>query len=144
VRSLFVSSCAVLIVLAGACSDDDASTGSEAVPPPEVPAEPTVVNPADDTPFCRTMLEADAVEGSIDDIVTLYVDVSDDVPAEIRPDFDVVLERLVAISGGNEVADPVQAEESAIELAAYIERRCRGTSVSPLPPPTAPHGERND
>lgn len=135
----------MLLVLAVGCSDDaEGESGTEGgAPAPPVPSAPTVAVPVDDTPFCRAMREADTTGDSVSDIVAIYADVSADVPPDIRPDFDVVLERMVAISRGDDVADPARAEESAIELAAYIERRCRGTSVSPLPPPTAPHdGDR--
>jgi hypothetical protein len=148
--AIVVAACVI-----GGCFGDD--TADEVADEPPIPAEPTIVTPVDDTPFCRVMLDlattgnegvddlddaggsgGGASDLSLDELVELYVDVADEVPAEIRPDFDVVLERLVAISGGGEVADPARAEESAIELSAYIERRCRGTSISPLPPPTVP------
>jgi hypothetical protein len=142
VQRAIITSLAVVIALASGCSDDDATDDANVDAQSasrEVPTEPTVSTPVDDTPFCRAMLEVDASQGALGDIIPIYVDVSDEVPSEIRPDFDVVLERMIAISRGEEVADPVRAEESAIELAGYIERRCRGTSVNPLPPPTAPH-----
>lgn len=155
--SPFIRSVAVILV-AGAvtlgCSGDDSGSSDPADDDQlgPLPVDDTVVDAVDDSPFCQAMLEIGTVEGDglvrdddpdsatsdLDDLVALYVDVASDVPAEIRPDFDVVLERLVAAANGEEVADPERAEESAIELAAFIERQCRGTSINPLPPPTVP------
>jgi len=141
----------VTLLSTAACSDDDVTEETEAPVLPVIPDEAPGVIPVDDSPFCRAMLDLGTVEGddlpgsgtatSLDDLLAAYVDVQSEVPSEIRPDFDVVLERLVAITSGDDVGDPQRAEESAIELSAYIERQCRGTSVSPLPPPTAP-GDR--
>ena len=138
----------VTVLSTTACSDDDVVEETEGPVLPAIADETPGVIPVDDSPFCRAMLALNTVEDddlpgsgtatSLDDLLAAYVDVQPEVPSEIRPDFDVVVERLVAITAGEEVADPERAEESAMELAAYIERQCRGTSVSPLPPPTVP------
>ncbi|MEX2625281.1 MAG: hypothetical protein WD225_00250 [Ilumatobacteraceae bacterium] len=130
-------------VLAAACSgsgDDATPDSTRALPVSGDDVEPVVA--VDDSPFCRTMLGIDDDDMSLDEIVASYVDVTDDVPDEIRPDFDVVLERLVAVTGDDDAAADTLADEvveaSRFELAAFIDRRCRGTVSNPLPPPTVP------
>ncbi len=130
-----------------ACTDDDGDdvpTGPTRPLPIAADDEVQPAVPVDDSPFCRTMLALDDTgdDPTLQELTEVYVDIADDVPAEIRPDFDVVLARLVALTSDDAAAidtiDEAAAEESLIELAAFIERRCRGTAMNPLPPPTVP------
>lgn len=144
------------LALVSCTGDDGDATPPEPTRPLPVSADDELApaHPVDDSPFCRTMLALDdpgdgsgdgpdaGAGPSLDEVVAAYVDVAGEVPAEIRPDFDVVLARLVAIAEGDDAAidaiDHDAAEESLIELAEFIERRCRGTVINPLPPPTVP------
>lgn len=130
----------MLAACSGAGDDGERTDSTRPLPVSGDDIEPEV--PVDDSPFCRTMLEIDDEDLSLDEIVARYVDVTDDVPAEIRPHFDVVLERLVAVTGDDddavEALDEAAVEASRFELAAFIDRRCRGTVSNPLPPPTVP------
>lgn len=156
----------ILVVVLGslvvsACSAEDTAAPSEPTTPLPVSFDEELVPavPVDDSPFCRTMRELDeagereasagAGSGAGSDgptrerLVAAYVDIAEEVPAEIRPAFDVVLARLVALTGDRVDAtdDPIDeavAEEALVELAEFVERRCRGTVTNPLPPPTVP------
>lgn len=140
---------AVLVPIAGCSGDDDAATPDDVAPLPGLPTAPPVSSPVDDSPFCRAMLDlaadepdsADDSELGLDGVLDVYLGVADEAPAEIRPDFDVVVDQLRTLVAGGEVVDQAGAEESAIVLSAYVELNCRGTSQSPLPPPTAPVGD---
>lgn len=166
VRSPVVLGVAMLVIAAAGagCSSDDFEPESDAPALPEVPVDGVLPEMVDDSPFCRAMLAVGTVDGdglardtpgdgpgdspasdaSLDDLVALFVDVADEAPAEIRPDFDVVLERLVTVAAGGEVTDPDRADESANELATFIELHCRGTAMNPLPPPTSPGAPVDD
>lgn len=133
----------VVSSVSAGCSASDEATTTTDEPVPGVPDElagAPAEDLVDDSPFCRTMLEvgADDAGGTLDDLIAVYADLRPDVPERIRPQFDIVLERMVSRASGADVADPALAEEAAIELSAFIEAQCRGTAMNPLPPPTVP------
>jgi hypothetical protein len=101
-------------------------------------------NPIDDSPFCRQVLALENGDQPPErsEVIERYTEMSPDVPDEIRPEFDVVLEHLrqqEAAGPADPDADPDPiVEESTRRFAAYIDQRCRGTDINPLPPPTQP------
>jgi hypothetical protein len=130
-----------------ACSGDDDSAGD----PPSVTttapggdlADASGANTIDDSPFCRQVLALETGDEPPErsEVIERYTEMSPDVPDEIRPEFDVVLEHLRQQEAAAAPADAepdLIVEESTRRFAAYIDQRCRGTDISPLPPPTQP------
>lgn len=151
-RGLGLMLCVVSIVLGG-CSEDDRA-GDDA---PSVitagaadggPGDVSGAAPIDDSPFCRAMraLEDGDEPPTRREVIEAYIAIAPQVPAEIRPEFEVVLAHLQQQEATGATAtgstDPV-VEESTLRLAGYVEIQCRGTAISPLPPPTQP-GAAND
>ncbi len=145
-------------------------TGCTSVTAPEstmvvattVPA-PTVEIPESRlSPFCQSMAELSA---KLDDpdvdasavILETYRSVRDEVPAEIRDDFEAVLNSLGSDTtetdnddsvapnappqaGGDAVSEEyLQPDTPAGRLNAYIEQTCWGIDNNPGPPGTAPN-----
>lgn len=152
----------VLTGLSSACSGSDDDATDPTSPLPDVDTDTPLVPVRDASPFCQAMLDVtadapdpDASDGSVEQrraLLDVYTDVADDVPDEIRPEYDVMVRHLRGLVGdgagddGGDVEEGADAqvldleivEDAAIEFATYVETRCRGTSISPLPPPTSP------
>jgi hypothetical protein len=142
----------VSVVMSAACSGDD--DGAADLPSVTTTAaggdlaDVSGANPIDDSPFCRQVLELESGDEPPDrsEVIERYTEMSPDVPDEIRPEFDVVLEHLrqqeagAAPADADADADPI-VEESTRRFAAYIAQQCRGTDINPLPPPTQPLDE---
>lgn len=126
-----------MTTLTVACTDQGADQGptTSTLPLPVAEDELSPVVVVDDSPFCRTLLALDDDDDppSLDELTATYVDLVDDVPAEIRGTFDVVLAGL--LGDDDAIAEFAEAAEL---FAEYVQERCRGTVISPLPPPTTP------
>lgn len=123
------------------CTDqgaDQIGPTTTARPSPVEESDLTPAVPVDDSPFCRTLLGLDDEDQppTLDQLTAAYVDLVDDVPPEILPEFLVVLGALTAGDGG---PDPALVEPAAEALADFVSQRCRGTAINPLPAPTVPN-----
>jgi hypothetical protein len=139
---------AVSVVVFTSCSNDDGDAGdlpsATTVAPGGDLDDVTGANPIDDSPFCRQVLALETDGGDPperSEVIERYTEMTPDVPDEIRPEFDVVLEHLrqqEAAGIPDEVEPDPVVEESTLQFAAFIDQRCRGTDINPLPPPTQP------
>lgn len=123
-----------------ACSDEGADQGGTTTSTRPLPVEESdlvPIVPVDDSPFCRTLLALDDDDRppTLEELTSAYVEMVDEVPPEIRIEFDLVLGGLTAVDGG---PDPALVEAATEALAEFVGARCRGTEMNPLPPPTVP------
>jgi hypothetical protein len=158
----------VSLALATACTPGATSNGETDDDPTagEQPSVTVTVPPTRLTPFCRAMidlndrLENDPPDDVEAEIVETYEGIVDEVPDELRSDFDAVLavlrgEAPVATTGSEgttatdaaPTSDPLADEgrspgdTPAERLSAYVDFACRSVENNPGPPPTQPLGE---
>lgn len=169
---------ATAAALLAACDGDDATEAEGTAA--DVPIVGTVAVPEERlSPFCQAMIDLgdQLLDDPPDDVnelvIATYEDIADEVPDEIRADFDAVLAVLRGEIPPPTTADPTAAPEPSSEgsvpsgpitspdgsvvdefivppatpaerLNDYVEFTCRDTANNPGPPATSPAVEITD
>lgn len=150
-----------VVLLSAACTPDTSSSGDDSDEADDVPGATVTVPPERMTPFCEAMIGlSDRIETDPPDdvealVIETYLEIEDEVPADIAPDFAAVLAELqgeplpsstiAEDSVAPTVADGDLSDEGYLpsdnptaRLSAYVDYTCGGSLNNPGPPATQP------
>ena len=159
----------VALLMATACTPDTSSSDDEEAVEAAVPSGTVAAPPERLSPFCEAMiglsdqLETDPPDDVEALIIETYLDIEDEVPADIAPDFAAVLADLqdppasavgddpestseVPVSSVAATVDDddesdegyLPSEDPTARLSAYVDYTCGGSLNNPGPPATQP------
>lgn len=150
-----------VVVLSAACTPDTSSSGDDSDKADDIPSATMAVPPERMTPFCEAMIEL-SVQIDTDPpddidalVIETYLEIEDEVPADIEPDFAIVLAELqgepvpsstvaegsvATTAADGDLSDEgyLPSDDPTARLSAYVDYTCGGSLNNPGPPDTQP------